>query len=214
MKIRVVWITIIAVALMFGAGIGLRLETYGTINAIYIAFSLFFSINLLICYWEICLYLRRDYIEKRLGYWQERQREAGISPAIEFLTARVPLTQVLSPTVWADAWAAYAIYDNSYADRRTFGFNVDVGNGFATLVPTFILYAALTVEFLPAVVTGMIGLALCWQWVYATSIYIASVFISKKHLTMTGKELAIVVLTPNGPWILGSTAWPLRFRSD
>ena len=203
MKIRVFWVAVIAVGLMFAAGVGLRIDTYGRISALYSAFSLFFSINLLICYWEICLYLRRDYIEKRLGYWQDRQRETGRSPAFEFLTTRIPVTQVFSPTVWADAWATYSIYDSAYTDRRTYGFNVDVANGFATLVPTLILYAALTIEFLPAVVTGVIGLALCWQWIYMTSIYIASVFIAKRHLSMTRSELTIWVLAPNGPWILG-----------
>ncbi len=202
MKIRVFWVAAIVVALMFAAGVGLRLNTGGHISALYIAFSLYFSINLLICYWEICLYLRRDLVEKRLTYWQERRRETGNNPAIEFLTTRIPVTQVFSSPLWADIWATYSVYDDAYANRRTYGFNVDIANGFATIVPTLVLYAALTTEFLPAVVTGMIGLALCWQWVYMTSIYMASVFIGKQHLNIARNELIIFVLAPNGPWIL------------
>ncbi|MDE2755573.1 MAG: hypothetical protein OXU26_11970, partial [Acidobacteriota bacterium] len=125
-------------------GIGTGYYTHGDLNLIHSALSLFFSINLLVCYWEICLFFRRDYIERRTDYWRQRQRETGRTPAGEFLASRTPLTRILSPTVWADAWATYALYDSSYADRRTFGFNVDIGNGFVTPLPTLILYAAYT----------------------------------------------------------------------
>ena len=47
-------------------------------------------------------------------------------------------------------WAFYTLYDGSYTDRRTYGFNIDIANGFFTLVPTLVLYAAFTVAFLPA----------------------------------------------------------------
>ena len=69
----------------------------------------------------------------------------------------------MSSTVWADVWAAYAQYDGSYADRRTYGYNIDIANGFATPVPTLILYAAFTFDFLPSVVAGIIGAMVFWQ---------------------------------------------------
>ena len=47
-----------------------------------------------------------------------------------------------------------AQYDGSYADRRTYGFNVDIANGFATPVPTLILYAAYSVDLIPALAAG------------------------------------------------------------
>ncbi len=204
MKIPMPLIIVGTIALMSAVGIGLRLDAYGHVSALYVACALFFSTNLLICYWEICLYLRRDYVEKRLGYWQDWERETGRIAAIEYFTSPVPVSQLFSPTVWADVWATYCIYDDSYADRRTLGFNVDVCNGYATLVPSLLLYAALTIEFLPAMVTGLIGFALCWQWCYVTSVYIASVFIGKHHRKITRKELYIAILMPNAPWLLFS----------
>ena len=50
------------------------------------------------------------------------------------------MRQILSPTLWADVWATYSLLDGSFSDRRTFGFNADVVNGFFTPVPTLILY--------------------------------------------------------------------------
>ena len=72
------------IALLTLLGVGARYYVHGDLNAIHGLFSLFFSTNLLICYWEACLYLRRDYIEKRAVYWRERRRETGRTPAVEF----------------------------------------------------------------------------------------------------------------------------------
>ena len=64
---------------------------------------------------------------------------------------------MLSSTVWAIVWATYSQHDGFYADRRSYGFNVDIANGFVTPVPTAILYAAFTFDFPPAVVAGIVG---------------------------------------------------------
>lgn len=46
-------------------GMGARYHTHGDLDLIPSVLSLFFSINLLVCYWEICLFFRRDHIERR-----------------------------------------------------------------------------------------------------------------------------------------------------
>jgi len=190
------------IALLTLLGIGARYYVHGDLNAIHGLFSLFFSTNLLICYWEACLFLRRDYIEKRVVYWRERQRETGRTPAVEFLNTRVPLRRVLSPTVWANAWATYSMVDASYADRRTFGFNVDIANGFFTPVPTLILYGAFTVGFLPAVVAGILAAMLFWQWTYASTLYLVSFFVGQKQRRVTTREFYVYIFGPNAIWIL------------
>ena len=183
-------------------GIGTRYYTHGDLNLIHSVLSLFFSINLLVCYWEICLFFRRDYIERRTDYWRERQRETGRTPAGEFLGSRVPLTRTLSPTVWADAWATYAQYDSSYADRRTFGFNVDIGNGFVTPLPTMILFAAYTFDFLPAVYAGILGAMVFWQWIYATTLYGVSFFVAKRQTRISRLETFTFIIVINSFWVL------------
>ncbi len=190
------------VAVLALLGIVARRYTHGDLDLIPSVLSLFFSINLLVCYWEICLFVRRDYVERRTDYWRERQRETGRTPAGEFLASRIPLTRVLSPRVWADAWATYAQYDSSYADRRTFGFNVDIGNGFVTPIPTLILYAAYTFDFLPAVYAGILGAMVFWQWVYATTLYCVSFFVANRQTRISRLETFVFIIAINSFWVL------------
>lgn len=190
------------VATLAFAGVGGRYYARGDFDVIHAVLSLFFSINLLICYFEACLFLRRDYIEARTGYWRVRREETGRTPAAEFLLTKVPLKKALSPTVWADIWATYAQFDGSYADRRTYGFNVDIANGFATPVPTLILYAAYTFDMLPALAAGVIGAMLFWQLTYMTSVYLVSFFVANRQARISRGDLYIYILAMNAPWIL------------
>ncbi len=192
----------LVIAILALSGIGTRYYIHGDLNLIHSLLSLFFSVNLLICYWEACLFLRRDYIEARTDYWRERRRETGRTPIGDFLVTRVALTRVLSPTLWADVWATYSQYDGSYADRRTFGYNADVANGFVTPVPTLILYAAYTINFLPALFAGIIGVMLFWQWTYVTSVYFISFFVAKRHARLSRRELYFYICAFNSPWVL------------
>lgn len=200
--IRAILLATLAIALLLLAGVGIRYSVHGDLNVVHGLLSLFFSTNLVICYWEACLFLRRDYIETRADYWRRWQSDTGRTPAIEFLTARVPLRQALSPTVWADVWATYSQFDGSFADRRTFGFSGDVANGFFTPVPTLILYATFTIGFLPAVVAGIIGVMLFWQWVYVTSVYWVSFFVAGRHRRISRGELYGYIGAMNAPWVL------------
>lgn len=193
----------LAVATLTLFGIGARHQVHGDWNAIHSVLSLFLSINLLICYWEICLFLRRDLVETRTAYWREWRKRTGRTPAIEFLRARVPLVRMLSPTVWADVWAAYSQYDGSYADRRTFGFNVDIVNGFLTPVPTLIVYAAYTFQFLPALVAGIVGVILFWQVMYGAVVYLISFFVAGRQARISRRELYTWIVAPNSPWMAG-----------
>ena len=192
----------LAVMLLTLLGIGTRYDVVGDLNVVHSLLSLFFSTNLVVSYWEICLFLKRDYIEERTEYWRQRQRETGKTPAVEFLTTRVPLKRILTPTVWSDVWATYSQIDASFSDRRTWGFNVDVANGFFTPLPTLVLYAALTVNFMPAILTGMLGLVLSWQWAYATSVYWVSFFMAGRQRFLTRAELFGYVGALNAPWVL------------
>ena len=193
---------VLVVAALASAGVGARYCARGDFGVIHAVLSLFFSINLLICYWEACLFFKRDYIEARAGYWRERQDETGKTPAAEFLLTKVPLAKTFSPTVWADVWATYAQFDDSYADRRTYGFNVDIANGFATPLPTLVLYAAYTFDILPALVAGVIGVMLFWQLTYMTSVYLVSFFVADRQARISRGELYIYILAMNSPWII------------
>ena len=109
---------------------------------------------------------------------------------------------MLSPALWADVWATYAQIDGSYADRRTYGYIVDIGNGFLTPVPTLVLYAAFTFDFLPAPTAGIIGVMLFWQLTFGTSLYWVSFFLAKRHTRLSRREICIYIWTLNSPWLL------------
>ncbi|MCY4341736.1 MAG: hypothetical protein OXE48_10310 [Gammaproteobacteria bacterium] len=183
-------------------GLAARYWADGHLSLVYSILCVFFAVNLLICWWEVCLYFRRDYIEKRARYWRQRRNETGRSPVLAFVLSRVPLKRAFSLTVWANVWAAYAEYDDSYMDRRSYGFNVDVANGFATPLPTLALYAAYAFEFIPALAAGILGTVLFWQWLYMTSAYFLSFAVAKRYARLSGREICIYILAMNSGWIL------------
>ena len=175
---------------------------HGSLDPVYFVLGLFLSTNLLICYWEMCLWFRRDHIVERADYWRERRASTGLTPAVEFLAAAVPLRRVASPTLWADVWAAYALYDDAYTDSSTFGFNADIGNGFFTPIPTIVLLAALTFEIMPPVFVGILAVALFWQWVYVSSLYAVSFWLSEQRKALPRTQRWIYVWGPNAVWIV------------
>ncbi len=192
----------LAIVLLALPGIVVHYHLHGELNAFHFLFSVFFATNLLISFWEICLYFRRDYIEERAMYWRNEWSATGRTPAVVFLTTRVPFGRILSPTVWADVWAVYSMFDSAYADRNTYGFNIDIANGFTTPASTVILYAAFTGGILPANVMGILGAMLFWQWVYASSLYLVSFLVGQKTNRVTPSQFYVYIMGPNAVWVL------------
>ncbi|MCC7517302.1 MAG: hypothetical protein IT470_08195 [Pseudomonadales bacterium] len=203
-KLPVWLIAGIAIAALTVISILLSALVYGNINALHCALSLFLSINLLICYWEMCLFFCRDYIEERHVYWKNFRDETGRTPAVVFLTQSIALKNVFNNQIWADVWATYSLYDGSYADRRTFGFNADIGNGFATLLPTIIFHLGITVPLLPPMWLGILGIMIFWVWIYNTSLYWVSFFVVGRHKLISRTENLIYIAGTNAPWVLFS----------
>ena len=201
-KIRVItWVTFV-IAVLLAFGLGTRYYLHQDFNVFHVILSLFFSVNMLICYWEMCLYLRRTYIETRTEFWKRHQEETGELPYMVFFASKIPLTKVFSTHIWADVWATYSQYDPSFANRKSFGFSVDSANGFVTLIPTAFLYAATTIYFLPARLAGIVGLMAFWQWTYMTSTYFLSFFVAKRHHAISRRDLYLLVFGTNGFWVV------------
>lgn len=198
-----VWLfLVLVIAAASLAGVATRLVLYADLDPLYVVFAIFFSTNLLISYWEICLFPRRHYIEQRRAYWRERQHKSGRSPVVQFLLTKMTLAKAFSPTLWADAWASYSVVDESYVDRRSFGFNCDIANGYFTPIPTLVLYATFTVPFLPAVVTGILAAMLFWQWVYVSTVYVVSFFVANHHRQLRPGAVFSHIVLPDSPWVL------------
>ncbi|MCY3541444.1 MAG: hypothetical protein OXH31_06005 [Gammaproteobacteria bacterium] len=201
-KIRVLSFSLLCITVLIVCGFGTRLYLKQELSIIYAILSVFFSINILICWWEACLFWQRTRVENRTSYWHERRVQTGKLPHVEFFATKIPLKQAFSSKTWADVWATYAQYDPSFADRRTYGFNVDIANGFVTLLPTLFLYATFTAPIVPAYVAGIVGLMLCWQWTYMTSVYWISFFVAKRHQSVPKRDLYLYIFGTNAPWLL------------
>ena len=202
--IRPLTFATLVVLILAGIGLAGRYAAGEEPGVVYAALGLFFSINLLVCFWEACLFFRRSRVEAREEYWRQRWLETGRTPAVEFFTTGVPWARILSPTVWADMWAAYAQYDPCYADRRSYGFSVDVANGFVTVLPTLLLYASFASEFMPARLAGMLGLMLFWQFFVGTVIYWASFFVGNLQARISRRDLYVYIAGASAPWALFS----------
>ena len=78
-------------------------------------------------------------------------------------------------------WSGYSLFDPGYSDRRSFGYNIDVGNGFTTLIPAVLFAFGMTFELMPARVLGIIGLIIFWQMFYGTAVYFFQFFNNGRH---------------------------------
>ncbi|MCY4128213.1 MAG: hypothetical protein OXG15_03095 [Gammaproteobacteria bacterium] len=198
-----IWLIVcVFVALLAGAALAIRFWTTGDFNVAHSLLILFLTVNILVSYWEICLFLRISEIEEKRKSWDSVRSESGAVPALKFLTMSVPLRKVFAPSVWAELWGVYSLYDASYADRKTFGFNCDVANGVVTPLLSLLLLGTFTIPFLPARVAGILGVLLFWQWIYVTSAYIMSFFMAGRHRLINRKEILIYIWGPNLFWIV------------
>ena len=146
-------------------------QVHGSFSLAYVIVVFFLGLNLLVNYWELILWYKVDFIkEKSDQYYAEHQEDKSL-PMLEFMQSKVTLDKIFSPTYWAGAWIGYSMYDRSYANRKTFGFAADVGNGLSTLIPSLMLHIGFTYHFLDANIFGIIMLAFMWQMCYGTFIY-------------------------------------------
>lgn len=180
----------------------LRFWSVGDLDVAHGVLSFFIAINLVASFWEICLLLRIDTIEERKQHWNTFRLATGKVPALEFLTKSVSFGRIFSPRVWSDLWGVYSLYDSSYTDRKTFGFIVDIGNGAVTPFLSLLLLGTITIPFLPAQIAGILGVLLFWQWIYVTSLYMVSFYITGRHRLIDRRERLIYIWVPNLFWIL------------
>jgi len=164
-----------------GGSVCAHYAMHGVVNGWQVALAFFLAINILICVREISLYYRIGDIER----WHREPRATSGRPSGSVYLARVSLRDLASTHLWARIWSEYALYDPSYADRRSFGFAGDVGNGFVTLVPSLVLFFGMTFPILPPVVLGLIGAFVFYQKLYCTCLYLASGSSFRRSVSMS-----------------------------
>ena len=166
---------------------------------------MFVGLNALICYWEVALAYRIDYVAseaKKLRAKTGDSQDDRFGAVGDFFVARCSWRDCRSLTFWSRVWSTYAVYDPSYADKTTFGFWVDAGNGHSTLLPSLLWLVGMTKPLMSGRVFGLIGLLAFYQEFYGTVIYFLTFCVNKRYEGKTGLEVALFVGLSNGIWIV------------
>ena len=103
---------------------------------------------------------------------------------------------------WSKVWSTYSLYDPSYSNRESFGFFVDVGNGWTTCIPSILALLALTLD-LPGISARTVGVACMlkyYQEFYGTVIYFLSYIMNGRYKGKEFVEVALFVGLTNGLW--------------
>ena len=96
----------------------------------------FNSLNFLICLWEISLGLYIEQIQRTFKTLRRKFNRDELGACVEFFLTPLTLKEAFALKTWHVVWATYALYDPSYQNQESFGFFIDVGNGWSTIVPT------------------------------------------------------------------------------
>lgn len=162
--------------------------------------AFFLWLNTNIAYWEICLLVRRDQVNalyrRHVGPYKGR----SMYRAAEIMMYRVSPRALFHPSLWADVWAMYSLMDKSYASKKTFGFWIDVGNGFSTLLPCLGILAGMTWDLVSARTLGVVLLLFSYQMWYGTVVYMAGYLLNRRYEGHTKFEVGLFVLFTNGFW--------------
>jgi hypothetical protein len=194
---------IVSSAIVLGTVIPVSLHwrTTGLFNAHQAALAFFLWLNVIVALWEICLFLRIDLIQAQHADFIERYRGRELARVKDFFLMKVPLARILSPSVWAELWSSYSVFDPSYADRKSFGFFIDIGNGFSTPLPCLLFLYGMTYEPISPRALGIIGLLVFYQMWYGTVVYLASYVMNKRYAGHSMWNVALFVGLSNGLWL-------------
>jgi hypothetical protein len=199
---RTYQVVLLAVVLGTGAPIYLHHVEHGVTNPHQMGLAFFLWLNAIIAFWEICLFFEIDRIEKQFARFREEYAGRELDRVKDFFGAKLPIGEIFAMKTWAEVWSTYAIFDRSYADRRSYGFFIDVGNGFTTLVPSLICAYGMTYHWLPPRVMGIVTLLLCYQMWYGTLVYFISFVKNGRHRGHSLGNIALFVGLSNGIWLI------------
>jgi len=181
---------------------------------------LFFNnLNILISFCEIALGNHIGFIQSEYKRLLKEYRDeiTGASKKPEYLEGFAYLLMPLSPKdlydggqKWSKMWSTYSLWDPSYSNPESFGFFIDVGNGWSTIFPCVLWNIAVVFPhwFAPTTATnhsavvllGFIGACSYWQVLYGTIIYFLSFLWNKRYKNKPLVEVLGFVGFANGIW--------------
>lgn len=164
--------------------------------------SFFCALNALIALWEIGLGLHIDHIYKTYKSLQAKYKNDNAKAVIDFMMSDIGLSEMVSLKYWSKVWSTYSLYDPSYSNRESFGFFVDVGNGWSTLIPSALFVYGMTFDLVPVRILAIINILIFYQEFYGTVIYFLSFILNKRYKDRNFIEVAMFVGVSNGIWMV------------
>lgn len=195
---------IIAVAVVAGTSLHIWLHerTHGVFNITQVGLAFFLVINVMIAWWEIALFVCQDQIREEYDALREPCRGREMEAVANVFSRPIPILRVFSFREWTRIWSTYSLFDPGYSDRRSFGYNIDVGNGFTTLIPATVFAFGMTFELVPPRVLGIIGIIIFWQMFYGTSVYFFQFFNNDRHKGHSVRDVLLFVGVSNLSWLV------------
>ena len=129
---------------------------HGLINRYHVLLAFFCSLNALIALWEISLGLHIDYIQTEFKALKAKFRNDNSKAVAYFIMYDMSFFDIINLKFWSKVWSTYSWYDPSYSNRESFGFFVDVGNGWSTLIPSILFTYCMTFDIISARAIGII----------------------------------------------------------
>ena len=178
--------------------IALHYFYWETFNIFHILLSFFLGLNFLISLWEIGLGLHISHINKEYKHLSAKYKGNEFSAVIDFFNT--PVNHSLK--FWSKVWSTYSLYDPSYSNRESFGFFVDVGNGWSTCIPSLFAMVAMSVDIfgISARTVGVICILKYYQEFYGTIIYFLSFVLNGRYHGKSISEVLLFVGFTNGLW--------------
>ena len=175
-----------------------------TSSTILVPCLLFFNnLNIFIAMCEIILglnigYIQRDYLDLR-----EKYKGNEWDAVVAYLTMPLTVGQLFDSRVWCRMWSTYSLYDPSYQNRESFGFFIDFGNGMSTIPPSLLVNIAIVwPDKVSPLWVGCIGLAMYWQVMYGTMIYLLSFAYNRRYVGKSILEVCLFVGFSNSLWMI------------
>jgi hypothetical protein len=175
-------------------------QTHGLINVHQIMIAFFCSLNILISFWEISLGRHITFINKEYLRLQKKFKNDEFGAVTEFFLMPLSIANIFSSKFWSRVWSTYSLYDPSYSNIQSYGFFIDVGNGWSTLIPSFLFMMGISIEIMPARALGIMGVIKFYQEFYGTVLYFLSYMLNERYRGKTVTEVALFVGLSNGLW--------------
>lgn len=184
------------------AHIYMHYATHGVVNVHHVVLAFFLVLNVLINFWELGLFACGDQIHDEYEATKVSYKGREGDRVNEVFAKRIPFFKLLSFRQWTLIWSSYALYDPGYAQRHSFGFNIDVGNGFSTIIPATLFAFGMTYDVVSPQILGIVGVAMFWQMFYGTVVYFFQFFHSGRHHGHSKGSIWLFVGASNGMWFI------------